>query len=288
MLILLKTNFLFKNRETYQSKDHLNGLNYSDLAIEDLVSKDSDGDGVVDWEESLFGTDPTKKETTAGTPDKVTIDKIKASRGGDTKNTSGSGTGDENLTKTEQFSRELFATIAAASQGGTMDPASIEAITTSLAEKIKNPIQRKTYLNPDLKISTDESKESVRKYADALDKIQKIYTVNYTVLDVLQKFIVDDNNVDSSVLSKLDPIISQTEKVIDVTLKTSVPKSLSVLHLNVINSLQRLVENLKDIQLYDTDVIIAFGAINQYNNNANTLEVDMGNLQAAVELKLNN
>ena len=53
------------------------------------------------------------------------------------------------------------------------------------------------------------------------------------------------------------------------------PKSLSVLHLNVINSLQRLYENISDIKLYEDDTIVAFGAIFQYNQNASALESDL-------------
>lgn len=267
--------------------DAENGLTLNNLTIEDLVNKDTDGDGILDWEEGLFGTDPTKKETTPGIPDQKAVSKMRAEQGSDKKTTK-TNTGEENLTQTEKFSRELFGTIAAASQSGTMDQASIEALSNSLAEKIKNPVVRKVYLLSDLKIGTSENKEAIKTYGDALDKIQKLYTVNYTVLDVLQKFIVDDNNVDTSVLTQLDPIISQTKKVIDTALKTSVPQSLSILHLNVINSLEKLMENLNDIKLYDTDSIVSFGAISQYQPNADALSVNIANLQNAVAQKLNN
>ena len=192
------------------------------------------------------------------------------------------------MTQTDQFSRELFATIAAANQNGTMDQATIDALGASLAEKIKNPAVRKVFQLSDLKIGTSEDKSAIQNYADALNNIQKIYTVNYTALDVLQQFSADENNVDVKILTKLDPIIAQTNKVIDAGLKTSVPKSLSFLHLNVINSLERLVENLSDIKLFDTDSIVALGAISQYNTNTNILESDMTNLLTAIQQKLNN
>ncbi len=157
-----------------------------------------------------------------------------------------------------------------------------------LLEKVKNPVVRKIFLTSDLNIQTKEDAQTIKNYADALATIQKIYTVNYTVLDILQKFSADENNVDPKILVKLDPIIEQTSKVIHAGIKTSVPQSLSVLHLNVINSLQRLLENMKDIQLYDTDPIVAFGAISQYNQNASILESDMFNLQSAIQQRLNN
>ena len=292
-LFLLKTASIFKNKETYQSTNQGNGLTYNNIAIKDLVNKDTDGDGILDWEEGLWGTDPTKKETTPGTPDSVAINKLKSQMGQDQqglpllKGTDNQGT--EKLTQTEKFSRELFATIAAANQNGiTMDQAAIDALSASLAEKIENPVVRKIFLPSDIKISEGDNTEAVRNYGDALNNIQKIYTVNYTVLDVLQEFMIDENNVNTSVLVKLGPIIVQTNKIIDVGIKTSVPKSLSTLHLNVINSLERLSENLNDIKLYDTDPILSLGAIKQYNQNATTLDSDMSNLQNAIQQKLNN
>jgi len=280
-------------KETYQSENKNNGLAYSDATFVDLVNKDTDGDGVMDWEEGLWSTDPTKKETTPGTPDKVAIEKIKTAQGVAVEKTDttkdSANQNDEKLTETEKFSRELFATVAAANQNGnTMDQPTIESLSDALSAKIKNPVVRKVYLLTDIKIGASDDKQAISNYAGALINIQKIYTVNYTVLDVLQKFMVDENNVDVSVLSKLDPIINQTNQVMQAGIKMSVPPSLAVMHLNVINSLERLSENLSDIKLYGTDPILSLGAISQYNQNANTLESDVGSLESTIQQKLGN
>ena len=76
-LFFLKTTSVFKNTATYQKSNQENGLTYGNLTIKDLVNKDTDRDGILDWEEGLWGTDPTKKETTLGTPDKVAIENLK-------------------------------------------------------------------------------------------------------------------------------------------------------------------------------------------------------------------
>ena len=112
--------------------------------------------------------------------------------------------------------------------------------------------------------------------------------MNYTVLDVLQKFSKDEDNIDASVLSQLTPIIENTDKMIGEMVKMAVPKSLSVLHLNVVNSLQRLVENLKDIQLYDADAIVFYSAVSQYFPNANTLDTSVGALEKTINQKFSN
>jgi len=73
----------------------------------------------------------------------------------------------------------------------------------------------------------------MQKYNDALSKIlSQKETVPYTATDVLQEFAGDENNVNVAALSKLDPIIQETNKILNEILKISVPQSLATLHLN--------------------------------------------------------
>lgn len=289
-LFSLKTTTVFKNTETYQSAKQENGLIYNNITIEDLVNKDADGDGILDWEESLYGLDPTKKETTPGIPDNSAINKLKSRTD---QNEQGlpllkNSEVIENLTQTDKFSRELFATVAAASQNGIIDQATIDALSVSLADRIQNSPPRKIFLIFDIKIIDDNTVQAFTNYDNALNSIFEKYKMSYRVVDVLQKFIIDENNVDVSILTKLDPIIKQLNKIIDASVKISVPQSISDLHLNVINAIQRLVENLNDIKLYDTDPIMTVGAISQYENNSVLLESATKDLTNAIEQKLNN
>ncbi|MEK7081298.1 MAG: hypothetical protein AAB902_02835, partial [Patescibacteria group bacterium] len=139
-----------------------------------------------------------------------------------------------------------------------------------------------------LKISTDNSFQAIKKYSDTLDNIYQKISTKYTVIDVLQKFAPDENDVDVSALSGLNPIIKQISNSIDGMKKTEVPQSLALLHLDLINGLQRLEENLNDIKLYDTDIIVALGGISKYGQNAIALESIVDNLANAISKKLNN
>ena len=254
-----------------------------------MVNKDADGDGIPDWQEGLYGLDPTKKETTPGIPDSVAIDKLKAEQKKVNAKQGRMETAQskENLTQTDKFSRELFATVVAASQNGVMDQATIEKLVASLADKIQNSPPRKVFSIFDIKTINNDTVQAFTNYNNALDNISKKYPpTNYTILDVLQKFIIDENNVDVSALIKLDPIIKQINKVMEEMIKTSAPQSISNLHLNVINSFQRLAENLSDLRLYDSDPIVALGGISKYQENATRLESDLYNLANAIIKKL--
>ena len=284
--------FLIKNKTTFQNSPDSAGdkpeskLAYSTETFEDLVNKDTDSDGILDWQEGLYGLDPNKKETTSGTPDSVTFSKLKAEQQGGVEIKNSEPQVVENLTETEKFSRELFGSIAAASQNGTLDETSIDQLGASLIEKIQNPPPRKVFLISDLKITDDDGVQAFRDYKNNLNNIIKKHPIDYTVMDVLQKFIIDENNVDMTALEKLDPIIEQTTKIINEMVEIRIPNALSGMHLNALNSLQRLVENLNDIKLFDKDIILAISGISQYQTNNTILESDLKSLGEAVNQKL--
>ncbi len=290
-LFLLKTTSIFENKETYRGAGQKNGLTYGNITIKDLVNKDTDGDGILDWEEGLWGTDPTKKETTPGILDSVAINKLKTEQEGNTKVTKSGGVASgkpENLTQTDQFSRELFSTIATLNQNGIVDQATIDQLGASLAEKIQNPVVRKVFLISEIKTINDNSAQVFTNYNNALNNLYEKYRMNRTVFDVLQKFMIDENSVDVGALSELDPIIEKTKKIIDGMVRMNVPQFLSILHLNVVNALERLAENLNDIKLYESDPIVALSGISKYQENAPQLESGLNNLVNAIDQKLKN
>jgi len=283
VLFLIKTGFTFKNSISFSNKKA--GLAYDNtITLQDAVNKDSDGDGVPDWEESLYGLDPTKKETTPGTPDSVAIQKLIAQN--QTEQGQPLTKGPENLTQTAKFSQDLMATVTTLSQNGGMDQTTASSLGDSLASQIQNTPVRKVYVLTDLKISKDDTAIAVKKYADALAVILQKNPTKNTILDILQKFSADANNVDPSVLSQLDPNIKQINGFVNDMLKMTVPASLASLHLNVLNSFERVLENLNDVQLYDTDPVVALGGMTKYNQNATTLLSDVNNLASVIDQKL--
>lgn len=289
VLFLIKNKTIFKNSFTLTQNKQENGLTYGDMTIEDLVDKDTDIDGIPDWQEGLYGLDPTKKETTPGTPDSSALEKLRATQEKNATTQSGgnaSALNTENLTQTEKFSRELFTTVAALNQNGTVDQATIDALGNSLAEKIENPPQRKIYTISDIKITNNDTKQTIQKYSDTLNNIYLKQHVKKGVPTILQEFTEDETNIDK--LSELDPIINQANQIIGELLKIQVPQSLSLLHLDLINDSQSIVENISDIKFFESDPVVAIGAIVQYGKNVLTLESSARKLINTIKKKLSN
>lgn len=271
----------------YPKANQENGLVYDNALMEDLVNRDTDLDGILDWEEGLWGTDPTNKETTPGIPDSTTISKLKAEYGDGTETINENNQNTENLTQTEKFSRELFSTIATLNQSGGIDQATIDKISDSLANNIQNTPPRKVFTLSDIKTIGDNSIQSIEKYGNTLESIWTKYPAKTTVIDVFQKFAPDENTVNVDALEELDPIIKQINNTINGMAEMSVPEFLVPFHINYMNALERLTENMTDIKLYDTDAIVSLSAMTQYEKNSILFESASNDILNAIIKKLN-
>ena len=64
-VVFVGTLFLLKNKTLFQNQplNQVNGsaISYDGKLVSDLVTIDTDSDGIADWEETLWGTDPTQK-----------------------------------------------------------------------------------------------------------------------------------------------------------------------------------------------------------------------------------
>lgn len=285
VIFLIKNISLFNNTSSYKSLNNEDAnLTLSDETIETLVNKDTDGDGILDWEEGLWGTDPTKKETTPGILDSVAIDKIKKEEGNKTKDQNADTQKSEDLTKTDKFSRELFATITSLSQNGNIDETTADQLGSALADQISNSVQRKVFTIADVKVTSDDSVAAIQKYSDTLNDLYLQNQSDKKVLDVLQRLVADEQNL--SILSDLDKIISTTNTVIVELGKIKVPQTLSFLHLDLMNATEALVENIADIKLLGSDPIVAVSAVTQYQKNAEIMETAATTLLQTIQQKL--
>ncbi len=278
---------MFTNEDA--SLEQSDGLLYTNEPIGELVTQDTDADGVLDWEEGLWGTDPTKKDTDDdGEGDDKEIAKLKAETVGGTSTGSSVNAESPKLTETEKFSDQFFTTVAALTQSGSLDEATIEQVSTMLAGNLQNTEARKIYTIKNIKVSTDESRSTIQTYNNKLMALQYKYPLNADITAIITESLTIDEEVNLSVLKKIDPVISQINNIIKEMLVINPPQSLAILHVMVINGFQKLSENLTDIKQIETDSIVAFSAISQYPGNAALLFQYVNQLTTSINNKLNN
>lgn len=98
--------------------------------------------------------------------------------------------------------------------------------------------------------------------------------------------MTEDGEIDTAVLKKFDPAISQLNGIIKEMLTLRAPRSISTLHLEVINGLEIMAENLTDMKLVNSDTLVAFSAMNQYMNNMTKAQESLNILRSTISQKL--
>lgn len=246
---------------------------------------------MLDWEEALLGTDPTKRDSDDdGIADNIEMAEARAALEQEGNPYGEFGTAEEeNLSRTEEFSRELFATAASLSQVGEVEGGTADLLSESLVEEIQNEQPDKVYVLAEINVGSDNSSLATEKYIADINKIYTQYpSPQVTALDALSNFAGNGEAENVEALEDLRPLIEQTGNVIREMALMSVPSDLAALHLDVINSLQRLKENLEDILMFEFDPIVAMGGVGRYGENSLALEDALTKLGAEITKKLGN
>ncbi|MBI2639699.1 MAG: hypothetical protein HYW90_02285 [Candidatus Sungbacteria bacterium] len=198
----------------------------------ELLNRDTDNDGLKDWEEKIYGTDPENADTDGdGTPDG---EEIKLSR-----NPLRPGPGDElsiplppptNGNKTEALANEfigrsLTQILAESVTGGELptDLSGVPALNT-YTQKLGEERPLDKVIPPEtreLALSDDNSPETVKKY---FNRIADIYDKNFSPIDsdinILYLAAAGNN---PKAFRRLDANVKALENAIAEIKKTTVP-----------------------------------------------------------------
>ena len=241
-----------------------------EITIE-ITKKDSDDDGLKDWEEVLWKTNPNNPDTDGdGMNDN---DEILAERDPLVK-----GVGDINkiikeekedyqtsqelLSKTDILAREAFTGYLDLKQNGKLGTEEqdkfIEKITSD-SLNFKTDVQYITL--SDLKVTLDTSTESLQKYSN---EFKSIYS---NIPELRDDNIILKEALDFNSQEKLEEIKSNAifyKIAINNLIKTEVPTTLKQNHLDLINSFKKILENTEKMCQVFKDPILALIGAKQY------------------------
>ena len=281
-LIIFGISSYFSRKNHYASPDSNKGLETGKLTLNNLLQKDTDGDGVMDWEEALWGTDPKNKATFDGTPDAEYIKKRKDALN---INDSSDGTDAKNLTETDKFSQEFFASMVAMKQSGQVDQNTIKNVSSALGQRIGDPTIPDQYTNKDLKLSkTDNKNTKVKYYSDLKTLFDKYKTSGLgDELSIVSTISSSPNNeLDVNTAIKLNSIANAYQDFAQKALNISVPSSLASNQLEIVNSANNTGLAVKNMTQISTDPIVGLSGLSQYKKYSDDLISSVGNLQKAL------
>lgn len=192
--------------------------------VGDIVNQDSNGNGIPDWEEKLWGLDPTILYTN-GVSNEQIINSKKKNLG--IQNATG-----ESLDDTDRLARELFTLTAALGQSEEIDSQTLAAISAKLASSLNIKQVNNQYSLKDIQ-TVQTSTSSLNTYYASMKKVISKYDTNTADIEVLVNALQNDGVGDLSVLKESAVIYQKLAKEL-LTLK--VPLGLSRDHLALVNS----------------------------------------------------
>jgi len=260
-LVILFSLFFF-NKNKYSKNE---APNIKNISASTLVLNDQDMDGLYDWEESLWGTDPKQKDSDQdGVNDKEETE-IKKNELGITTNQE-----DSSANQTDQLAKEIFSLAVSLNQNGLLTQEGVENLTKILGDQI---LTTEEIENPESEIqvlTTENTPENKEKYKTSVLKTIEV-AKNKGFGGELTEFskIIAEESDNTENLEK----ISQTySDLADELIKIKVPEEISSIHKSLISELIRTSLSINLMSNYYSDPILSLRGIFLYKKYSDNVE----------------
>ncbi len=266
LIVLAFVLFFFKNGFTSMSFEKPSNTATKNIVL--INNKDSDGDGLKNWEEVLWKTDPNNPDsdgdgttdgeeirtnrdpTTAGPNDKIggVVDRQKKySSGGP-------------LTATDKLARDLFSNFIILYESGKLTDANKKILLDKVTKNNAVNLKRATYTVADMNIAPNGSKYLKKYYAEFNKILSKNENTENEFL-TLQKALSGGKKED---LAPLEQTMLTYDRISKGLLKLPVPKEIAEINTIFVNSFSNLAEDVRGISTIFEDPLTALTGINSY------------------------
>jgi hypothetical protein len=258
ILFMISGLFIWFNRDN----DMVPLLSQEDIisaSAEDISSRDSDGDGIRDWEEFLWGLDPYKKDTNGnGLDDAKELEVRKIALRGST-----TATGTATTTFTDTFSKEFFVAFTALKQSGNLTKKNIDQISKQSLEALTQTTITEKYSNKDLIIasSTPSAKTEYKKAINQTGKGLSIKSLGRE-LELLSRAINRPRS--EKLISELTKIQQTYLTLAERTIKVPVPSAIQNTHLELANTYYKLGAAVGGLTLIYDDPALSVVYFSEY------------------------
>lgn len=249
----------------FNQKDTFDKLEISQEKKED-VAIDTDGDGLKDWEENLWGTDINKVDTdNDGVSD---FDEVKLNRspvvyGAESifkKVDNNNALEIESLTETDKVARSIFSSYLKLKQSGNFNQDNLNIVSDKLiSEQLRQYDEDIKYKEVDLKI-IENSSANIEDYRRNLSNaINPMYSIKENeILLILNIF----NGKEPK--SKLNDVLTYAniyKKISEDMLNITTPKDIANTHINMINTFNLIYKSLSGMANMESDPVVAIKSI---------------------------
>ncbi|MDE2030668.1 MAG: hypothetical protein KGI58_00175 [Patescibacteria group bacterium] len=239
------------------------------VLVKDLVQKDTNNNGIPDWEESLWGLDPT----TNGPANKEFILAKRAALAKDTtvpKLSDGITPSKEN----EALSQEFFAVIMSLQQTGNLDSASMQSVADAISKKVvATPIP--DIYTKDMAVIEDDGTLPMIEYYTAYLNLNNKYYKDDGIGTELSLIAVALRDKDQGALDQVGKIGEAYKAMGKDLMKIPVPTTFLANHLDLANNYEKIGESIDDMTKMLSDPMVGMRAFINYNKYSDALANDI-------------
>ena len=257
IIVFLSTSY-FGSKEIFQNSQD-SEITAGDNTVAEAIDRDSNNNGIPDWEEVLWGLDPKAD----GATNKKIIEEKEAAAGINTASSSQAP-----LTATEQFSQQLLSTVVALKETGNLNADTMQSLSDSLdADIAARETTTMPYADTDILANPDDSQAAYQAYRDQFKELFAEYQNSGigNEFDIIEQGLTD--GAPSDTLAALDPIAQQyiafSKKIIALSMpEDAVPTALEFANENAL-----VGEALLKLEQLNTDSMTGMVGLDEYVNN---------------------
>ncbi|MCC7436720.1 hypothetical protein IT402_02515 [Candidatus Nomurabacteria bacterium] len=247
LLLIVQTNWF----SSLFSKKNINGIAVSDATVGEIVGRDSNGNGIADWEERLWGLDPTVT-TTNGVSNKSIIEAKRRTL----QNTEEAGP----LNETDRLAREIFGFTSALGTENSISSESLSALAVKLGQQGVKADTLPTYTLSDIK-TIQTNRKNLTDYEKNLSSVLSSYDKTLPEIDV---FIRSVEAGDYNQLETLDKSIVFYKNLSKKLIKINAPIGVAQYHLDITNSVAGISKSFEKMKVLENNGIMALVGLSEY------------------------
>jgi hypothetical protein len=230
--------------------------------------KDTDGDGLKDWEEQLRGSSPALAEASLGT------------------STPGEKRTFEANTLTEKFSVDFFdAFMRAHTAGAKLTDEDQQKLVETSARRFASENKTTLYTRADISIVENSTDEAIRTYANAIGSVVAKNSPDTPLENeavILKKAVEADK---PEMLEDLATIRDSYVRIVDGMLKIPVPTELATEHLNLVNAFAAIRDDVAGMHSVFEDPMLSYIRLKRYPDDADGMVYAIEGIRAILEKK---
>lgn len=240
-------------------------------SVRDIITTDTDGDGISDWEEYLWGTDPRKKDSDQdGILDGIEVAALRANAASST----APGAPADTETNTDRLAREFFATVAALQADGKLNEATMGSLSEALASRLAAlPASGKRYAASELSV-IPHSPAAKSRFRQAFGALGRTYAGKGlgNELALLNEAL---GREDTALLGSIRSYRNEYEALARDLMALPAPEPATAAVVAAANGSLGMAEALRHFELAFEDAAVALSAFVRYVESSSSLEASL-------------